>query len=254
MKTSHFHKPPASGAWSAQTGTRRAARLVCCFGFLFVASLLTLRAQPGTFENGVTVKDHAVYRVQNGHFNEITNTVTLPCHDVQVDTNATFTVGKGKERQLQEGQTIRDNCWMTSPDGSAEPVYNHIAVKAGKVYVVRDGDASVLSEPMTCTNNLRITPDGFATYPGGVRRQLQDGQLFQLDGTPIPAMDAVTLINGQVVVQKSGALIRLQPVQIMGMDDGSRIHGNGMIRERNGSTFQLQEGQTVLLSGIRVGY
>jgi hypothetical protein len=79
--------------------------------------------------------------------------------------------------------------------------------------------------------------------------RLMDGQLFRMDGTPVDAKDTATLKNGVVVVQKDGSLIRLAPVQIMGMNDGTRVRGDGQVQKPDGTTSQLREGQTILIEG-----
>ena len=218
-----------------------------------VAGASIVQAQANPAVGGVTLNGNTAYRIQNGHLSALTNKLTLP-FQVEVNTNGEFTVGKGGKRQLQPGQVIRNDGWLTSPNGSVQPVYDHIAVQEGKVIVVRDGQPKTLTEPMTCTNNLHLSPDGYAVYPDGLRKRLLDGQLFRLDGTPIQAEDAVTLANGQVVVQKSGTLVHLLPVQMMGMDDGTKIYGDGTVQRFNGPTFKLHEGQTVLIKGIVVGH
>ncbi|HZI31443.1 MAG TPA: DUF6799 domain-containing protein, partial [Candidatus Binatia bacterium] len=221
--------------------------------FLCVAFVPALQARSGAAVDGVTVKGGKAYYIRGEELKPITNELTLP-FDVEMNTNGIFKIGDdGKERKLQEGQVIRSDGWLTSPDGAVQPVYDHIAVKAGRVVVVRDGQGNALAESMTCTNGLNLAPDGWCVYPGGRRARLLDGQLFQLDGSTIPAEDAATLVNGQVVVQKDGGLIHLVPVQMMGMDDGTKVYGNGTIQKHDGTTMKLKEGQTVLMEGIRVG-
>ena len=82
---------------------------------------------------------------------------------------------------------------------------------------------------------------------------MQDGQLFRLDGTAVAAKDTVTLKNGRVVVQKDGHMITLQPVQIMGMSDGTRVRGTGIVEKHDGTNIQLSEGQTILIDGAYYG-
>jgi len=97
-----------------------------------------------------------------------------------------------------------------------------------------------------------VAPDGYCVYSDGGRSRLVDGQLFRLDGTFVPAKDTVTLKNGHVTVQKSGTLVPLTPIQIMGMNDGTRVHGDGFIQRLDGTTMQLREGQTILVDGVIV--
>jgi len=38
----------------------------------------------------------------------------------------------------------------------------------------------------------------------------------------------------------------------MGMADGTRVRGDGLIQEQDGTTTQLREGQTILFEGVIV--
>jgi hypothetical protein len=106
---------------------------------------------------------------------------------------------------------------------------------------------------MVLTNGMTINPDGYGSgFPGG-RNRLMDGQLFRLNGTTIPCKDTVTMKNGQVIVQKDGSQIPLAKIQIMGMNDGTRVSGNGTIQKHDGKIIQLREGQTILIDGAYYG-
>jgi hypothetical protein len=222
-----------------------------CAWFLSILCALSLQAQPASSVDGVTLNDGKVCSLRGGLMDILTENIELP-FNVKVDTNGTFKVDGGKAQQLEAGQVIRSDGWLVNPDGSVQPVFDHVVVKAGRVMVVRDGQTTPLSEPMTFPNNLQITPDGTCSFPGGSPTRLMDGQLFQLDGTVIQSKDTVTLKNGQVVMQKEGSLIPLAPTQIMGMNDGTRVRGNGLIEKQDGATIQLREGQIILLDGANV--
>jgi hypothetical protein len=226
----------------------RIACVLFCTGFLLLVCAPSLPAQTDSSVDGVTVKGENVYSMRGGQLEVLTDTLKLP-YDIEVNTNGYFKVGKGQDRKLEEGQVLRSNGWLLNPDGSTWPVFDYVALKAGKVVVVRDGDTEPLKEAMTFPNKLFIAPDGSCIYPDGSRARLVDGQLFQLDGTSVPAKDTVTLKKGQVMVLKSGKLITLMPAQIMGMNDGSRVQGDGTIIYQDGKTTQLKEGQTVLIEG-----
>jgi hypothetical protein len=218
---------------------------------LAVAPLFSLQAQTAGPVDGVTVRNQKVYSMNGDRLDILTDDLKLP-FAVEVSTNGEFKVGKGRERKLQEGQVLRSDGWLLSPDGSVEPVFDHVAMQAGAVKIVRDGQAGPLARPMDFANGMHLEPDGSCIYPSGARLRLLDGQLFRMDGTPVAAKDTVTLKNGVVVVQKDGSLIRLAPVQIMGMNDGTRVHGDGLIQKPDGTSSQLREGQTILLDGALV--
>jgi len=226
------------------------SRFICLLTLAFV-SALSFRAQAGDDVDGVTVKGGQVYFL-HGDNREILSENLKFSADVQVNTDGTFTVAKGKERLLGEGQMLRRDGWLLNSDGSAEPVFDHLAMKAGQVQVVCDGQTEALAKPMNFTNGLSVAPDGYCVYPSGAHTRLMDGQMFHLDGTPILSKDTISLKNGRVVVQKDGSLIPLAGVQIMGMNDGTRVHGDGFIQKSDGASFHLREGQTILIDGALV--
>jgi hypothetical protein len=226
-------------------------RIIRVFLLAFAFAPAPLLAQPSNLVDSVTVKDAKVYSIQGDQMEILADNLKLP-FSVEVSTNGTFTVGSGKERKLLEGQVLRNDGWLLNPDGSIQPVFDHVVMKGAKVLVVRDGKAEPLAKPMTFPNNLYVAPDGSCVYPDGARTRLMDGQLFRLNGTPILSKDTVTLKNGKVVVQKDGSLITLQPVQLMGMNDGTRVFGKGYIEKPDGTKIQLREGQTILLDGALV--
>ncbi|MGD0022934.1 MAG: DUF6799 domain-containing protein [Smithellaceae bacterium] len=233
---------------SVMLNMNRIACVLFCLGFLPVVCAPSLQAQTNNPADGVTVKGGEVYCLRGGQLELLTDNLKLP-FDIEVNTNGSFKVGSGQERKLEEGQVLRRDGWLLNRDGSTWPVFDYVAMKEGKVIVVRDGEAETLTAPTTFPGNLKIAPDGSCVYPNGSSARLVDGQLFRLDGTSVPAKDTVTLKNGRVVVQKSGTLISLMPSEIMGMNDGTRVRGNGTIMNRDGTITQLREGQTVLIEG-----
>jgi hypothetical protein len=58
------------------------------------------------------------------------------------------------------------------------------------------------------------------------------------------------LRDGQVVVSKSGTLLTLKSNEIMGLDDGRRVRGDGVILERDGSSTKLTEGEPIVVEGV----
>lgn len=223
-------------------------KLTCLLSL--IAGLATsLLAQNSSPVDRVVFKQDKVFAIQGDQPEAITKNLKFP-HDVEISTNGTFTVGKGKERKFEEGQTLFRDGWLLNPDGSFQPVMDHLVKQAGKVMIVRDGRAEPLTQVMTFPNQASISPDGFYTYPGiGRRVRLNDGEWFELDGTPIENKDAATLIHGQVVMQRDGSRILLQTGQKMGMSDGTWVSWDGTVQPPSAPAYQLREGQTVLLAG-----
>jgi hypothetical protein len=222
------------------------------FGLALAGIFLTwLPARADEPVDGVTLKGEQVFALRGDKRELLTEDLKLSA-EIEVSTNGTFIVAKGKDRSLRPGQVLRSDGWLMETDGSAAPVFDHLAMKSGKVFVVRDGQAAPLTQLMKFPNNLRINPDGSCTYPSGAVTRLADGQMFRLDGTAILVKDTISLRNGRVIVQKDGMMISLQPVQLMGMSDGTRVRGDGFIQQRDGKSFQLREGQTIFVEGALV--
>jgi hypothetical protein len=216
--------------------------------FLLVFCVTSLQAQVDPSIDSVTLKDKEIYYLRAGHWEPATNVIKLP-FEVEVKTNGVFTVAGGRERKLADGQVIRKDGRLVNPNGAVQAVFDHVEMLGGTATVIRDGKPEPLTETMTFPNQLTISPDGSVVYPSGDRSRLADGQLFRLDGTSVPAKDAVTMKDGHVVVQRGGKLIPLGPTQIMGMNDGSKVQGDGLVTKMDGTESQLTEGQTILIDG-----
>ena len=214
-----------------------------------IVCALRLQAQGSGTPDAVTVKDNQVYAMYGDRMEVLTENIEFPS-DVVVNTNGYFAVGDGKERKLLEGEVIRSDGWLVEPGGLIQPVFDHVAMIKTQVYVVRDGEATALKDTMVFSNKMSINPDGTGVNLPAGNLHLVDGQLFRLDGTVIPAMDSVSLINGRVVAQRYGSVVPpLLPGQMMAMDDGTEVFSDGTILKPNGTTFKLHEGQTILITG-----
>jgi hypothetical protein len=223
--------------------------------FLAWFSLVCLPSFPARAGNdveAVTVKDKNVFALRGDQREALTGELNFP-DKVTVSTNGSFKVAQGKERNLQEGQVLRRDGWLVNPDGSVQPVVDHLGIRNARAYVVRDGQSTPLKETMVFPNGMSVATDGYGSGLPGGRNRLLDGQLFRLDGTVILGKDTVTLKNGSVVVQRDGTLIPVTAGRIMGMNDGTRVRGDGFIQKQDGSTLQLREGQTILIDGAFYG-
>jgi hypothetical protein len=139
-----------------------------------------------------------------------------------------------------------------NPDGSIMPAFDHITLSGPKVMVFKDGQGEPLTDKLILPDGTGINPDGSYVRGSGRRSRLVDGQLLTLEGAPLPTLDTIRFSNGKVVVYKSGALIPLQsPNVIIGMYDGTRVRGDGLITYRNGATSQMTEGQVITVEGVR---
>jgi len=234
---------------SVRLNLSRITGVLLCLGFLPVFCAVSLPAQTDKPVDAVTFKNGNVLCVRGGQSSEVlVDNLKFP-FDIEVNPSGSFKVANGQERKLEEGQVLRCDGWLLNSDGSTWPVFDHVAMQNGKVVVVRNGQTETLTASMVFPNHLKIDPDGSCLYPDKSRARLVDGQLFRLDGSSVSTKDMITFKNGQVVVQKSGKLISLKPSQIMGMNDGTRVQGDGTLWSRDGTMTRLVEGQTVLVDG-----
>ena len=222
--------------------------------FLLIAAGILFCAQALAAPEAVMCRTNCTLVQKGDDWLPLTEELKLP-GDIKVFTNATFQIKEGKLRQLKEGQTLRADGTLFNPDGSVMPVFDHIEMSKGQVMVFKDGEGAVQSAALTLPDRSVINPDGSYSRPSGRRSRLVDGQMLTLDGVSMPSMDTITLRNGKVVVYKSGALIQLQsPVQIMSMQDGTRVRGDGQVTTRDGTVTQLIEGKTVTVEGARTSW
>ncbi len=202
----------------------------------------------------VTCYTNTSFSLNGNETTPLVDQLALP-GDITVFTNGTLQVKDGKLRNLKEGQILRADGFLVNPDGSTEPVCDHVVMQNAKVWVVKDGEAQALSAPLTLPDGTVIQPDGSYVRPDGRRSRLVDGQLLTLQGVPIYGLDTITLRNGKTIVYKAGAVIALNsPNQLMGMYDGSRVSAQGLVTFPNGSTLQLAEGQTIAVPSLRPGF
>ena len=198
----------------------------------------------------VLKREGKTFVVRDGKTDELQKNISLP-GDIQMTTNGTFQVKQGKERILQEGQVLSRDGTLTSADGTAMPVSDHITMKNGRVILVKEGEPAPLAAEVKLGDGSRISPDGWLYFPNGSRSRLLDGQIFKLDGTAMPGIDTVTLQGGKVFVQKDGSLLPVPSGRSMMMSDGTKVLGDGTVVKNDGSTVKLSEGQIITLEGVR---
>jgi len=220
-----------------------------CSCLLFIASLTVFAADPGPPVERVLFREGKVFAVRAGKTAPLEANVTLP-NAIAVSTNGTFTVGKGKARPFQAGQSLGDDGMLASPDGTLVPVFDHIVIKSGRPVLMKDGVSSPVTAEMVLGDGTRVSPDGTLMGTDGRRTKLLDGQMRRLDGQNIAATDTVTLLQGKVVLQKDGSRLELKPGQTIAMSDGSKVSSDGTLSKPNGTTVKLIEGQTVTVEGV----
>lgn len=213
-----------------------------------MVALLSLNIEAAV--DALYFKEGRVYTKTGEQEQLLLATMTLP-DDVEVKTNGVFKVANGAERKFKEGQRLQWDGTLINPDGSIQPVIDHIAIKGGKTMAIKDGEATQINQPVIWPLGT-VQPDATLVRAGGVRTRLTDGLMFKLDGTPIPAKDSITLLNGQVVIQRDGSMLKILGWQTMGMSDGTKVKGDGTVIYRDGREIKLHEGQTLLVEGAAI--
>src|SRR5260370_14254140 len=116
---------------------------IILLGGFAVASLLLAEPSPPpkALASGESVwrKDGQVMLVRGGKATPLEDEVTVT-GNLKMMTNGFFTVKGGKERELKEGQSLSVDGTLTSADCSVMPVWDHVAMKNGRITVMRDGE------------------------------------------------------------------------------------------------------------------
>jgi RNase P/RNase MRP subunit p29 len=121
-------------------------------------------------------------------------------------------------------------------------------MKAGVPYVVKSGELTKLEENVIFPNGNVLRLEGILASRTRLIR-LQDGQRLGLTGEVIPALDHIMMANGKLVLQKDGSIIPLPVVSSMGMSEGTRVTGSGLITTTTGEQFALSDGQRLTVDG-----
>ena len=220
---------------------------VICFSLLALNACAAAAAEESV--DRVTFKDGKVMVVQDGESSPLKKQLLLS-QQIKVNTNGTFRVNNGKPRDFKEGQVLSRDGMLISPDGSIEPVMDHITMKNGKLLVMQDGESRMLEADMAFPDGSKLLTDGTLRAPDGRLKRLIDGELLTLDGHVLPTKDTITLQDGKVVVQKDGSLLRIPPNQSIMMNDGTKVLGTGTVLTPDGRTVTLAEGQIITVQGV----
>jgi hypothetical protein len=217
-------------------------------GLIFLASAALLVAATNSVDK-VQAKDGKVIVQPGGQVLLPPNEITLP-FNIVVKTNATFSVGGGKQRVLREGESIDKGGMLTRPDGTVVPVMDHVTFNRNRVLVVKDGEASEPTSLVILGDGTSISPDGKITPRNSAPRRLLDGEVFQLQGSALPTRDTITMQGGAVKVQKDGTLLTVPRDRSVMMNDGTKVFGDGRIVKAGGVETKVSEGQIITLEGV----
>jgi hypothetical protein len=231
-------------------GFQRLFRAPC---FLLAALMACLALEAADSGKAADV-DRVVFKggkvlVQGGDNRPLAQELKFP-GGITVLTNGTFRVKEGKPRAFTEGQSLGKEGRLLNPDGSIEIVFDHIAMRRGVTFVVKDGESAPVSGEYRLGNGTRVRADGYVFFSDGKQRFLLDGELLRLEGGAVAATDSVTLKNGKVILQKDGSMLTLDRGRTMMMSEGTRVFGEGYLIQRDGTRVDLAEGQIILIEGV----
>ena len=194
-------------------------------------------------------KDGQVWAIQGSNTEALEEDAQLP-NNIIVNTNGTFKVGAYSPRPFAEGQILRADGMLTSPNGKIEPVLDHVAMTAGKMVSSVNGESSPVSQDIQLGPDKRLTSDRVLLGRDGSWMRVIDGQLFTPDGKTIPAVDTISLQQGKVVVQKDGAQVAVESGRTIMMNEGTKVIGEGKVVSQDGTTTELSEGQIITIEGV----
>lgn len=229
---------------------RPSRSLVALMGVLAVAGLVLAQEQtaPPDYDS-VIVKQGQAYGRLAGEETALTNQVKLTA-TILVSTNGTFKVGEtGTDRTLKEGQVLGKDGRLTDTDGSLIPVEDHVTKRGNQLVVVKDGVATPVTSPIALGDGSVVGPDGYLEK-GGRRQFIVEGQIIQLSGEKMEAVDTATISGGQVTVQLNGQSIKVAPNRSITMNDGTRIYGDGRVVKFRGEETRLKEGEIMRIEGV----
>lgn len=214
---------------------------------IFFVSLREAGAANGAEQ--VLFKDGFVWLQKGGEPVLLEKPIEFP-NQVTVSTNGTFTVNNHPPRAFEEGQVLSTDGMLLSPDGRVEPVIDHVALTQGRTQFSVNGDPLPVAQDIPLGRDKVLTTDRALIGSDGSWMRVIDGQLFTPDGKSIPAVDTITLQNGNVIVQKEGTQLLIGNGRSMMMNDGTKVFGDGQIVGSDGQVTQLTEGQIIMVQGV----
>jgi len=223
---------------------------ICLLAAVLGLAYQSVRAADSTAVKSVQFKKGAVLvSLESGDTQTATNEITLP-ESIKVMTNGAFTVNGGKKRNLKEGQILGADGNLTGPDGTVEPVADHVVLRGGRLRLVKDGESQQATSEVRLGDGTRIRPAGTITGTDGRIRRMLDGQICKFSGESIASTDTVTVKYGKVVLQKDGGRVTLKPGQTIMMSDGTKVSADGTILKPDGTRSKVGEGEILKLPGV----
>jgi hypothetical protein len=152
---------------------------------------------------------------------------------------------------------------------------NHIAMKFGKMVVVKEGKEMPMTSEMLMPDWSRIYPDGTVEKQNGTKTKMKEGERFNMEAEPMSKLNTgytgapivastnkttttttttatttpattqtlITLKAGKTVIQMGAKEIPMSKERML--NNGTKIMTDGTITKKDGSSFKLKEGEKV---------
>ncbi|MBX9852819.1 MAG: hypothetical protein K2X86_13830 [Cytophagaceae bacterium] len=198
-----------------------------------------------------------VMMVKDGQTQVLLHDMTMPNGNKVLKTGQ-IVKKDGSKYALKEGERIDMNGEiMQDKDKQAADERNHVGMKNGKMYIVKEGKELPLVSDVYLADWSKVLPDGNLVKENGQKIQIKEGERFNMDGVPMAklagtattaaATDCLTLKGGKMCIVKSGQTLPMTKEQVM--PNGSKVMPNGTVLKKDGKTITLKEGDKVDMKG-----
>lgn len=124
-----------------------------------------------------------------------------------------------------------------------------IAMKDGKMHVVKDGVKTEMTGDTTLKDGTKVTTSGMVTSSDGKTWTLKDGDFIDTDGTFMTHVvkDGVIRKDGKVMKFTAGKKSEL--TSELALPGGSKVMPDGKVISKDGKTWELDDGDAILSDG-----
>jgi hypothetical protein len=216
--------------------------------FCLPGALLTNQAQSIRSMDYVVNTGGVIWVVVNNR-SELLEKNLILTDDLKVMTNGVIQIKGEGEVEFAEGRKVSLDGFWINDDGLLVRFKPHFMLKDNTLFFVEQGLFTRVRSDVAFKSGDVLRTDGTVMTRDQRIIRLQDGQALMPDGKALPALDHIMIINGKLVLQKDGSIIPLPLVSTMGMSEGTKVKGDGIITSQSGEQFNLNEGQRLIVAG-----
>lgn len=220
------------------------------------------------YSNGLTKKDGLVYLLKDGKVSPVND--EFVADSVHVSSKGIITYGNKPEKfVMKEGDVVSlDGKLMVASAGCAEGgktkkdrfILDHVLYKEGKLFIVKDAEASLLLKDINLMDGSKILKIGQIIKPNGSKILLHEGQRIALTGeelpdekpeeTSNPDKNYLTMLRGRIWIVTDGkpALLK-EDYNIHGK---MIVHTDGFVQKSDGGKMTLKENDRLSLDGVMI--